>query len=82
MMFPPPVQPKLDHELPSDLPEFLSASGAESIAVISGGKSIRRDDLHREVRLLSRKLLGIGVGPGVHVGVALDRSIELIIALL
>ncbi len=81
-MLPPPVQPRQPHTLPMNLPDFFRSGSPDAIAVIAGDSSIRYAGLQERVDSLAHHLRTLEVGPGVFVGVALDRSIELIVSLL
>jgi len=65
-----------------NLPDFLDPASPDATAVIAGSKSIPYSELAVRVSSLSSHLCALGVGPGVYVGVALDRTIELIVSLL
>ncbi len=45
-------------------------------------RTLRRGELDRQAERLSAQLVALGVGPGDAVGVAMERSLELIVALL
>ena len=52
------------------------------VAVVDGERQVTYRDLALRASRLARHLAGLGVGPEVRVGVALERSIELVVALL
>ena len=54
----------------------------DSIAVVSGHSSFTYRELNVRANQLAHYLQGLGVGPEVPVGVCLERSAELIVALL
>jgi amino acid adenylation domain-containing protein len=54
----------------------------DAAAVIHGGSTLSYGALDARARRLARRLRAAGVGPDVIVGVCLDRSPELIVALL
>ncbi len=59
----------------------LSRHGGR-IALIDEKESLTYEALERRTNRLARKLQKEGVGPGVFVGVALERSCDLVVALL
>lgn len=65
-----------------NLPDFTHSASPDETAVIAGDASIRYGALEEQVSRLADHLHSLGVGPGVHVGVALACSIELIVSLL
>ncbi|TMC16012.1 MAG: amino acid adenylation domain-containing protein, partial [Chloroflexi bacterium] len=54
----------------------------EAIAVVFEETSLTYRELNRQANYLAHRLLGEGVGPDVLVGVCMERSLELVIALL
>ena len=54
----------------------------ESVAVICGHEQVSYQELNRRANQLAHYLRGLGVGPEVRVGVLLERSIEMVVALL
>ncbi len=65
--------------------ELVAAQAAErpsAPAVASGERCLTYGDLHRRARRLARRLVALGVGPDVRVAVCLERSPELVIAVL
>ncbi|HSF42888.1 MAG TPA: amino acid adenylation domain-containing protein, partial [Thermoanaerobaculia bacterium] len=55
----------------------------EAVALLGpGGERLTYRELDQRAERLARRLGGIGVGPDVPVGVFLERSIELVVALL
>jgi len=52
------------------------------LAVVFGGEQLSYSKLNDRANQLAHYLRGLGVGPETHVGVCLDRSTEMIIALL
>ncbi|OYV03795.1 MAG: non-ribosomal peptide synthetase, partial [Verrucomicrobiales bacterium VVV1] len=82
MMLPPPVQPRPPQVPPMNLPDFFRSATPDATAVIAGDSSIRYAELEHRVNTLAGHLHNLGVGSGGYVGVALDRSIELIVSLL
>ncbi|MEO6196442.1 MAG: amino acid adenylation domain-containing protein [Thermoanaerobaculia bacterium] len=59
-----------------------AAADPEQPAVISGAQSLSYGELDRRSNQLARYLRRLGVGPEVLVGIALPRSLDLLVALL
>jgi amino acid adenylation domain-containing protein len=66
----------------SELFEEIAASHAQSIAVDYEGEQLSYEQLNRRANQLAHYLRSRGVGPEVAVGIMLDRSLELIVALV
>jgi amino acid adenylation domain-containing protein len=67
------------------LPQLFEAQVArtpEAIAVVCGEESLRYGELKARANRLAHHLIAQGVGPESLVGIALERSIELVVALL
>ncbi|MEP7121093.1 MAG: non-ribosomal peptide synthase/polyketide synthase [Byssovorax sp.] len=64
-----------------DLLEAQAAATPEAIALVFEGISLTYRELDRRTNQLARALVKRGVGPEVLVGVCLERSIELVVAL-
>ncbi len=62
--------------------EARAAAGPEAVAVVCGERALTYGEVEREANRLARRLRGLGVGPGVYVGVHLERSAEMVPALL
>jgi amino acid adenylation domain-containing protein/non-ribosomal peptide synthase protein (TIGR01720 family) len=58
------------------------ATSPNQVAVISGNRSITFAELHVQSNQLAHRLRQLGVGPDVLVGICLERSIEMVVALL
>lgn len=54
----------------------------ESVAVVSGEQSLTYRELNARANQLAHYLQALGVGPEIPVGVCMDRSADLIVALL
>ncbi|HZF11989.1 MAG TPA: amino acid adenylation domain-containing protein, partial [Thermoanaerobaculia bacterium] len=54
----------------------------EALAVTAGGQVLSYGELDRRARRLAGALRGLGVGPEVRVGIGIERSPELVIAVL
>src|SRR6185295_10271671 len=54
----------------------------DSIAVSLGGTHLTYGDLARRSEALARRLLAAGVAPGALVGLCVERSIEMVVAIL
>jgi amino acid adenylation domain-containing protein/non-ribosomal peptide synthase protein (TIGR01720 family) len=67
------------------LHELFAAQVAKTpdrTAVVFGAERLSYLELSRRAQLLARHLRGLGVGPEVRVGVAAERSVELMVGLL
>ncbi|MCP4655791.1 MAG: AMP-binding protein, partial [bacterium] len=53
-----------------------------AIAVVSGGRVLSYRELDRRADRLARRLGSLGVGPEAAVGISLERSLELMVAVL
>ncbi len=60
----------------------VAAKNPAAPAVIAGGRTLSYGELDRRANQAAHRLRGLGAGPEAVVGVALDRSPELIVALL
>ena len=65
-----------------DLFEQKAAQTPEAIAVVFGNSSLTYADLNEKVNRLAHHLIALGAAPESRVGVALDRSLELIVSIL
>jgi amino acid adenylation domain-containing protein len=54
----------------------------EAVAVTFGSSSLSYGELNRRANRLAHYLIGLGVGPEVRVGLCLERSLEMVVALL
>lgn len=54
---------------------------ADAVAVVCGSESLTYQSLNQLANGLAEYLIRIGIGPGAAVGICIDRSIDLIIAL-
>jgi amino acid adenylation domain-containing protein len=65
--------------------EWIAAQAARTpkrTAVVFGARSLNYRELDRRANGLARRLRSLGVGPEVRVGVALERSLEMVVGLL
>ncbi|HEX3555022.1 MAG TPA: amino acid adenylation domain-containing protein, partial [Thermoanaerobaculia bacterium] len=65
--------------------EMIAAQAArtpEAVAVVCGGDSLTYGELDRRANFLADHLRRLGVGPEVLVGIALERSLEMVVGLL
>ena len=65
-----------------ELFEAQVAQAPDAVALIVEGQQLTYDQLNARANRLARTLLAQGVGPEVLVGVAVDRGLELIVAIL
>lgn len=66
----------------SELFEAQVARTPEAVAVALGAEQLTYRDLNARANQLARHLQRLGVGPDVLVGVCLDRSVQMLVALL
>ena len=67
------------------LPALFAAQAARdpaAVAVVCGGARFGYGALDARSNQLARRLIGLGVGPETVVGLALERSVELVVAVL
>ena len=74
------------HEVPNaTLPELFEAQVArtpDAIAVVFGEQALSYAELNARANQLAHHLIGLGVGPEALVGIALERSIEMVVGLV
>jgi natural product biosynthesis luciferase-like monooxygenase protein len=78
-------QTAVDYDTASCIDEVIAAQAArapERVAVVSRAASIDYAELDARAAALARHLRTLGVGPGVIVGLAAARSIDLMVGLL
>jgi amino acid adenylation domain-containing protein len=74
-----------DYDLELTLADRLALQAArtpQACAVTFEGRSLSYAELDRRAAALAARLLVLGVAPGVFVGVCMERSLELVIALV
>ncbi len=71
-----------EHERIEDTFARVAAEQPSAVAVSDGERTMSYAELEIESDQLAGQLRHIGVGPGARVGVELDRSIDLVVALL
>ncbi|AUG07230.1 non-ribosomal peptide synthetase [Pseudomonas sp. S09G 359] len=54
----------------------------DEVALTAGEQQLSYRELNRRANRLAHHLVGLGVGPDVLVGIALERSVEMVVALL
>ncbi len=54
----------------------------ERVAVVAGERSLTYGELNRRANCLARRLLALGIGPGMSVGVCLPQAPEMVVAVL
>ncbi|HEY2738388.1 MAG TPA: condensation domain-containing protein, partial [Thermoanaerobaculia bacterium] len=74
----PPTEPLLVHRAF----EMQAAAAPDALAVVHGEMSLSYGELNRHANRLAWRLRALGVGPEVRAGLCLDRSPEMLIALL
>jgi amino acid adenylation domain-containing protein len=70
---------------PATLPELFEAqvaSAPDAVAVVFEDKALTYRQLNERSNQLAHRLIESGVGPDVLVGIALERSIELVVGLI
>jgi non-ribosomal peptide synthetase component F len=69
---------RLAHELITE----QAARNSEAIAVVAGEEQVSYRELNERANRLARYLRRLGVGPEVLVGICLERSVEMVTAVL
>jgi amino acid adenylation domain-containing protein len=64
------------------LVEAQAGRTPDAAAVTLGGQSLSYGKLNAQANRLAHHLIGLGVGPGVLVAIYLERSVEMVVALL
>ncbi|HLM54822.1 MAG TPA: amino acid adenylation domain-containing protein, partial [Pyrinomonadaceae bacterium] len=62
--------------------EEVARRAGERVALVCGGLSLSYAELNEHADRLARRLRSLGVGPGVLVGVCVERSAEMVVGLL
>ncbi|HEX4494672.1 MAG TPA: condensation domain-containing protein, partial [Thermoanaerobaculia bacterium] len=62
--------------------EEWAAAAPDAVAVVAGERRLTYSELNREANRLARHLRGLGAGPERVVGIVVERSPEMIVALL
>jgi len=78
-------EPRAGEELPATVPERFAEQARRSpsaTAVIAAGEEVSYGELETRANRLAHRLRALGVGAETPVGVCLDRSPELVVALL
>ncbi|KAA0021587.1 non-ribosomal peptide synthase/polyketide synthase, partial [Antrihabitans cavernicola] len=57
------------------------AAAPDAVALVSGGDTLTYAEFDARVNRLARHLIGLGVGPEARVGLAIRRSIDLVVAM-
>ena len=65
-----------------DLFEEIVARSPDAIAVTHAGKSLSYGELNRRANQLAHHLRSLGVGPDVEVALCLERSLEMVVAIV
>jgi amino acid adenylation domain-containing protein len=76
------ANPRADGECVPDLVEAQVARTPSAVAVVAGDATLTYAELDARANDLAHRLCALGAGPETIVGVCLDRSLELAIALL
>ena len=73
-----------DHAVPVatlvDLFDEQVSAAPDSVALVCGSTSLTYGEFDARVNRLARQLIGSGAGPGELVGIAIGRSVELLVA--
>jgi amino acid adenylation domain-containing protein len=72
------VPPTLVHQMV----QARAAAAPDAAALVSGPDQMTYGELNTRSNQLARKLRGLGAGPDVAVGLCLERSVDMIVALL
>ncbi|AZE54867.1 Non-ribosomal peptide synthetase [Pseudomonas synxantha] len=75
------IQYPLDHSV-QQLIEAQVAATPEAPALVFGEQQLSYDQLNRRANQLAHKLIELGVGPDALVGIAAERSLDMVIGLL
>ncbi|HEX7175267.1 MAG TPA: amino acid adenylation domain-containing protein [Pyrinomonadaceae bacterium] len=62
--------------------EAQAARTPDAIALVCEDARLTYDELNRRANRLAHRLLGLGVGPELRVGICLDRSPEMVVAMM
>jgi amino acid adenylation domain-containing protein len=62
--------------------EERAAESPGAVAVVCASRSLTYAEVDRRANHLARRLLSLGVGRGVNVGVVFERSVDLVVALM
>jgi non-ribosomal peptide synthetase component F len=62
--------------------EQQAARALQAIAVSCAGQSLSYGELNSRANQLAHKLIASGVGPDVRVGLAVERSLDMLVGLL
>jgi len=62
--------------------EEVAADHPDSIALVCGNKKLTYEQLNSHANRLAHRLRGLGIGPEILVGCCIERSVELIVALI
>ncbi len=68
--------------LPHQLVEIQAAQNPESIALVSGNTTLTYEELNHRSNQLAHYLKKLGVGPEIVVGLCIDRTLEMAVAML
>ncbi|WP_237421985.1 non-ribosomal peptide synthetase [Gordonia sp. SID5947] len=71
-------------DVPDDLvPEIVAAQAVrtpDAAALVFGDRTVTYSEFAARIAVLARRLIAAGAAPGVAVGVSLDRSVEMVVA--
>ena len=65
-----------------ELFELQAAKNPNATAVVFEDKQVSYDELNRRANRLAHKLIELGVGPEMRVGVLMERSLEMVLAVM
>ncbi|MCF8568746.1 amino acid adenylation domain-containing protein [Gordonia sp. HY002] len=74
------TDPRTDEEK-QNVPDLIASPPTPTYALVFGERRLTRAEFDARVAGLGRELIAAGVGPEVAVGVQIDRSVELLVAI-
>src|SRR3981081_1393247 len=65
-----------------ELVQLQASATPDSVALVSGNRHVTYPELNARANQLAHRLRSLGIGPGIPVGLCMERSVELPIAAL